>query len=1837
MPCVSDSGDKKPPAPRVEPTAPAQPDAEGGRPRPEPRSPSARTLKSGEEPPKVRERTLFGMGALSSRAPFGAAKPPSSGAASPAPPRADEARADQARADPARVDAQQAPGDDGWGVDDEPTTQEPSAATRMVDELRLRGLELERSGDAVAAARVFVEVGIVQERALFDRAAARKSYETARSKARTLSPALTRLRRVFEARGERAQAAQSILDDELAATEDDATRADLLAERGRLLVAQGRATDAQRAFREALAVAPAHASALRGLELSLRAELARAARAGHAKEREQAAVDLASVLERLASLAAGASQADVDLRLASWLHVERGELAERVLDKAEVARAALTRAVELEPEPGPARDALVRHLVFRREPRELAMALAHEAAREPEGDRSARLYYLSARLLAELGDATLAADLLERGAKRAPSDGLTARRLMAELVRVLEGAGGHEAAAHARRRQLALLDGPEAQLVEHEKLAEAFDAMGKPDLAAHHALAALSLDARDDHALDLLDRAHQRLGQHEARVALWTRVGNDARPVAERVRALELAADIAERHLRRRADAIALYRAAFALDPSDVRVFGALTALFMPPKPGEQARRDAEARIELYRAAADAATDPVRVIALEEKLVSIYEDELLSPERALEHVERILALEPSRKSALLALGRNAERTGDGARLARALLAEAELTARVDEKRALLLRAARVLADRNNDVERARATLERALALDPKSLDVLTEWQALETRAGRFEEARKHLLRRIELEPDPAVLFVRWLEVATLDEARLRRPHDAVEALRKAAKLRPKHARPRLEIARILRAARDHRALDAALSAVAEDLEGREAALTLSEAAEALELCLGDDAAANERLRQAERKLGAGLDAFLLESQLRIAHRHADPLAPPGVLLPSVKRGLGARAELVALYERALEAPLGASTELARRVALGRLLAESHAGRAVTVLEAGLGTSPPPVPALRTLEQVHRAAGAHAPLAAVLRLEVGSSSSRVARRAALWELAMLEEHLGPALALEALRRAIDEDPLDRGALDGAIRIASKLVSHERAQRRASEHEATLIELVRRRRELVSEPTAHALYELEETLAIEAASPTDAVSLRVALDRARHALSLYPEGLSVARTTLRLAEKLRVPEAELEARVALGRLARDAVERARHWLRAAELTTELGRGSPVELYAEALSLDADLERAVVALAQLLVNDASALVERLHPALGRAKTPAAITTLGTEIGRAVLRHRGAHGAPDAGVGVSAMKRVLAVAPRDAEALLLQGRLLIAQASWAEANATLRQVIELGGKAHAVPAHLLLAEVLEGPLADAAGARASLEAVLVHEPASRVALDRLLDMGERTNDHALAIRALRGLVDVTDTGQGRVDLLLRASDHAKAANDEATVVHLLGDAMLMLPSDGRAFSLLRHRYRTDTREGARAFVQAIEGVLTRARERQAAIDPRWLSAIGLVEAATLLERDASLAHLRAAVATPGAHPDCHVALGRGLELHNRNAEAVSVLREVLGREGDALTRVSELSHALAALEAALAKEGRAAERQAVEEVRAAVGELSPEREARMRSRRLTPEAPHAQGLAGPELGRVLVPEARTVLLDVCFAVSPIVAKALRIELATFGLSSRDRVGTRDGGQVRVVAERVARAFSPEAFELYLSAGWTSPPRAIPGDPGAIVLPASFADAPEPEQLFMLGRCFFRLVTGTAFVGDLPPDALDGLLLGAVRAVVPTFAQAELGPGRERAVATFAPPLAKAMGRRQKKLLEEIAPSMTSAFDVRPFVAGLAKSELYAGLVASGDLLAGLEVLRREHHLGAEPKALLRHPATAELLRFALAGESALERQRVGTLTPIP
>jgi hypothetical protein len=262
-------------------------------------------------------------------------------------------------------------------------------------------------------------------------------------------------------------------------------------------------------------------------------------------------------------------------------------------------------------------------------------------------------------------------------------------------------------------------------------------------------------------------------------------------------------------------------------------------------------------------------------------------------------------------------------------------------------------------------------------------------------------------------------------------------------------------------------------------------------------------------------------------------------------------------------------------------------------------------------------------------------------------------------------------------------------------------------------------------------------------------------------------------------------------------------------------------------------------------------------------------------------------------------------------------------------------------------------------------------------------------------------------------------------------------------------------------------------------------------------------------------------------------------------------------------------------------------------------------------------------------------------------LLLDVAAALSGAEGKLSRIELEELGASPRSRLQAGIAGQPLLgIVARVATMLGLSRPEVVVGADVTRP-RVLGQDPIWLVVPESILSQQEPVQTALVVGPLVRAALGASWLYDLPGAYAHATLCGAIRQVVPGYAADAGDADQQDLVAEMSRRVAKAIGRKQKKALQELTPAVERSRDVTPedgraFELAVARTELRAAFVVTGDLLATLDVARGDDAaLGAATAtvgkpallATLRHPTAGDLTGFALAPSTTALRWRAGTL----
>ncbi len=1708
---------------------------------------------------------------------------------------------------------------------------------------RVASLESTHPVDAVSLARAHMELAIASETTLGDDARALK-HATLALGAQPGSAAA----HAFHRRKEHGRSALgsmlSHLDKEIVASTSEAQKVELLAEKARTLDAiGGRGPETRTTWRQVLDHAPHHPAALSGLESAL---FAQATATGSTSDWDA----LASHLGRMADAYA------TETHLAAWMHVQRADVLERKVGRFDAALGALERALELDPGLGPVRSRLLRHAAAHGDWSRLAHLLEEEARIESSETRAARLELEAAAIVdRRLGDAARACELLERAAGRGPTMPSVDRRVLDELIRLHDGAGRPAEVARCRRARLRHVTDPAGLAYELRWLAAAAEREGDLDTAIADLQRALAVDATDLTLADTLDRLLAGSKKHEQRVAAWVQEAARTEDPARRARVLVRAASICE-ELGRADDALKHFRSAWIANPGDPEVLDALARLLAPTR-SEPMDARVRSLVEVYGQAADQAQEPGRKVAYLERIALLWEEVLGDPSRAARAYADVLALDGDRRSAIFGLERTAGRAGDGRTLARALLDEARLAESDGERLGLRVRAARALA--KHDPTRALQLVRDVVASDPSHRPALELETELEEAAGLWDMAARSIRRRIDLTQSVPEKMALWLGLAELQRSRLRAPSEALASLERAAALDPSHPVPAQEMARVLADGDDARGLRGVLEQLASRAQTPEdRSRHLAHVAELDELCLDDDAGAMKAYQRALAETPD--DEMVVDRLARVMARCA-------------RRTQGRElAELASLLGKRIDRAATTSSGAARAESfeLAALLAETghEVARAASLLESILVEQPDHAPALRTLEALRRQGGDVPALARVLSRQGEDLQDVRARLGALWSLAALEEwRLPVGDAAATYRRILDLDPSDPGALEATVRneLASARTGDPRARRSA-------VAALRALLPFAPDDDSRLVHQLEIALVLEACvadtperPAADALS-REALERYRDALRIDPLSVSAATGLVRLAGRLSDVEATLAASLSLAELATppgDARARGRYLVDAAEILLgpdddpRLGprpdrRSRAATLLEQALEADPDSIAAAGRLATVMVDlrQEERLVSAFRGALGRAKSPDAVVMLGSEVARVARDDL-----KDLAIAIDAMQIVRAAAPQHVPSLLTLAELCIAQRVWPEAVSALEAVVSVSRDATAkLTALFALASIYEKVLSRPAEVDRVLRAALAIDGSNARALKALLRrvMAGPARADAPAERARQGeIADLlerlaegeTDPDQ-RASFLVELSECRLRRGEEGAAERSLIEAVAASPGNARAFTRLASLFRRPTGTDSVGHARALNAVIGLGEEA-GHVDARWFAALGQIEVQALSRPGEGIPRLRRAVELDPRLHETRFELASALADAGANEEAARVLTDMLAPTSHPvpLLAIADPTVALGLLERTLTAERRADEAVVVSELLAIAGEVDESRLAWLRARRSSPTEGATLDRA-TVTQRVFPPEADHVLRDVSRAIAGIENKVMRADLGELGLTPRDRIASRSGHPVRVLLDRLARVLGVDDVELAVSTK-TDRTRVLPMDDPWVVIPSSLLSMPESRLAATLARAVARLALGIPWLGELPVAHAQALLVGAARHVSPGYASTELDAETAKLAAQYGASVARAVGRRNRKMLEELAPRLSSPQGAPPalfveFLGGLLRAEVRTAFLVTGDCLSLIDDLAAsdaqlrtatETPGPAALQATLHHPIASDLARFALTIEATALRRRVG------
>ena len=520
-----------------------------------------------------------------------------------------------------------------------------------------------------------------------------------------------------------------------------------------------------------------------------------------------------------------------------------------------------------------------------------------------------------------------------------------------------------------------------------------------------------------------------------------------------------------------------------------------------------------------------------------------------------------------------------------------------------------------------------------------------------------------------------------------------------------------------------------------------------------------------------------------------------------------------------------------------------------------------------------------------------------------------------------------------------------------------------------------------------------------------------------------------------------------------------------------------------------------------------------------------------------------------------------------------------------------------------------------LARADLLASRLADRAGARSELDAILLKQPEHPRALARLADLlwDDGEWDEAGDVYLQRTVVEREPTKLREIFLRLGLIYSERVPDPRRAVT---------------AFERVR-TIEPDNRDALRALsdLYLAEGDAKQAlpvTERLAAIEPDPQQRIAhRVRLGDLLMRTGDLR--RAATE-----------LRRVVDMAPRHVAAVTTLAQLLERARDQAGRRSLLDHTvglmrhdvqrgeldvgtLQALVSLLALRERPRAAAAAAGLVAALGGGG------------TPAPAQPRSLAGmrrPEIDERtfppgLPPGVRQIQRQLGPALRPAGAEMVQ-QLHRLGVSRADRLGRGEGP--RPTFDAVAAELGAGDFELYLkkapSAVGPVTLLAEPGNPPAIIVGAAIIELGPSAVRFAAGRTLRLAATNLDAVLAVPPEDAGAYLVGIIRQFVPDFRHPEV---REALVDSEAARAARLIPRKARPTVTPFAIESAGPFDLAALHTAVRDGANAAGLLACGDLPAALTVVLatagvRDRTLTLSP--IVANPEALALLRFAVSDD---------------
>jgi len=232
--------------------------------------------------------------------------------------------------------------------------------------------------------------------------------------------------------------------------------------------------------------------------------------------------------------------------------------------------------------------------------------------------------------------------------------------------------------------------------------------------------------------------------------------------------------------------------------------------------------------------------------------------------------------------------------------------------------------------------------------------------------------------------------------------------------------------------------------------------------------------------------------------------------------------------------------------------------------------------------------------------------------------------------------------------------------------------------------------------------------------------------------------------------------------------------------------------------------------------------------------------------------------------------------------------------------------------------------------------------------------------------------------------------------------------------------------------------------------------------------------------------------------------------------------------------------------------------------------------------------------------------------------------SISEALRKMYPMELASWGVSKRDRLRAGADHPVRVAADRVGNILGFTEFDVYVH-DLTSEKdvRVELSSPPSIMVPSWAHDLSQSQLVFLIARPITNVARDLHALDKLDDDDLRTLLLAAARSVAPGFGT---GYAPEDELDYRSQQLMKALSWRARTPAQEAASHFAAnpPADVVAWAHAIKQTAARAAMLLSDDVSGSVDITRRVR--GLSPDEL--DPASTDLVRFWVSDTAARFRR---------